>query len=53
MYGDYIDYLAHKQELSGLIARGRRIPAQLSGEPVRVGARYQYTPDWSVEYSYT
>jgi hypothetical protein len=28
-------------------------PAQLSGEPVRVGGRYQYTPDWRVEYSYT
>jgi len=54
MYGDYIDYLAHKQELSGLIARGRRIPAQLSGEPVRDGGRYSYVgASWRVEYAYT
>ena len=45
-YVVYNDYLAHKQELPALIARGRRIPAQLSGEPVRVGGRYQYTPEW-------
>ena len=53
LYVVYNDYLAHKQELPALIARGRRIPAQLSGEPVRVGGRYQYTPEWRVEYSYT
>jgi hypothetical protein len=49
----YNDYLAHTQELPALIARGRRIPAQLFGEPVRVSGRYQYTPDWRVEYTYT
>ena len=47
------DYVAHKQELPALIARGRRIPAQLSGEPVHVGGRFRYTPEWRVEYSYT
>jgi len=53
LYVVFNDYVAHKQELPGLIARGRRIPAQLSGEPVHVGGRYSYTPDWRVEYSYT
>ena len=41
------------RELLALIARGRRIPAQLSGTPVHVGPRYRYTPEWRVEYSYT
>jgi hypothetical protein len=50
----YNDYLAHKQELPGLIARGRRVPAQLSGEPVSVSGRRNYSGGrWSVEYSYT
>ena len=53
LYVVYNDYVTHKQELPGLVARGRRIPAQLSGEPVRVGRRYQYTADWQVDYSYT
>ena len=47
------DHVVHKRELPALIARGRRIPAELSAEPVRVGVRYQYTADWRVEYSYT
>jgi len=48
------DYVVHKQELPGLVAHGRRIPAQLSGEPVYIGSsRYNYTTDWRVEYSYT
>ena len=47
------DYLTHKRELGELIARGRRIPAQLSGEPEHVGGRYSYTAEWRVKYSYT
>jgi len=53
LYVVFNDYVTHKQELRGLIARGRRIPAQLSGEPVHVGGRYRYTAEWRVEYSYT
>ena len=53
LYVVFNDYVAHKQELPALIARGRGIPAQLSGEPVHVGLRYRYTPEWRVEYSYT
>src|SRR5687767_8343423 len=49
LYVVFNDYVAHKQELPALIARGRRIPAQLSGEPVRVGLRYRYTAEWRVE----
>ena len=52
LYVVFNDYVAHKQELPALIARGRRIPAQLSGAPVHVGGRYRYTPEWHVEYSY-
>jgi hypothetical protein len=46
LYVVFNDYLAQKQDLPGLIARGRRIPAQLSGAPVHVGGRYRYTPEW-------
>ena len=53
LYVVFNDYVAHKQELPALIARGRRIPAQLSGTPAHVGYRYRYTPEWRVEYSYT
>jgi hypothetical protein len=53
LFDVYNDYVAHKREIPGLIARGQRIPAQLSGEPKNVGGRYSYTPDWYVEFSYS
>ena len=53
LYVVFNDYVAHKQEIRALIARGRRIPAQLSGEPVQVRGRYRYTPQWRVGTSYT
>ena len=53
LFFQYNDYITHRQELPALIARGQRIPAQLSGQPVHVSGRYRYTPEWRVRYWYT
>ena len=53
LFASYNDYIVHKRELPALIARGQRIPAQLSGKPVHVSGRYRYTLEWRVRYSYT
>jgi len=53
LYDAYSDYVTHTRETSGLVSRGRRIPAQLSGEPVQEGIRSSLAPlSWRVEYSY-
>jgi hypothetical protein len=53
LFGAYSDYITHTREIAGLISRGRRIPAQLSGEPVQEGIRSSLAPSsWRVEYSY-
>lgn len=54
MYGQYTDSIARKQELPGLIARGQRVPARLSGEPVSETGRFSYVGAHRlVRYSYT
>jgi hypothetical protein len=53
LHGVFNDYVAHKQELPALIARGRRVPAHVSGTPVHIGRRGYRTTGWQVKYSYT